>query len=76
MTVTGLLRGAAILTALVGFVDPSWTARRRAPVPVDVRADAHSAAAADEVRRRLANSLSGDCEVRLGRRAGCCRAGR
>ena len=59
MTMTGVLRSAAIVTAVVGLVDPSWTARRRAPVPVEVRAGTHSAAAADEVRRRLARSLSG-----------------
>ncbi len=60
MTVTGWLRGAAIATALVGVVDPSWTARRRAPVSVDVRAATRSVAEADDVRRRLTASLSGE----------------
>ena len=60
MTVTGWLRGAAIVTALVGVVDPSWTARRRAPVSVDVRAATRSVAEADDVRRRLTASLSGE----------------
>ena len=60
MTVTGWLRGAAIATALVGVVDPSWTARRQAPVSVDVRAATRSVAEADDVRRRLTASLSGE----------------
>ena len=60
MTVTRGLRGAAIVTALVGAVDPSWTARRRAPVSVDVRAATRSVAEADDVRRRLTASLSGE----------------
>jgi len=59
MTVTTWLRGAAIVIALVGLVDPAWTARRQAPVSVEVKGDGHSAAA-EEVRRRLTASLSGE----------------
>jgi hypothetical protein len=60
VTVTGWLRGAAIVTALVGVADPSWTTRRRAPVSVDVRAATRSAAEADDVRRRLTAGLSSE----------------
>jgi hypothetical protein len=59
MRVTTWLRGAAIVTALVGLVDPAWTVRRRAPVSIEVNAVGHPAAA-DEVRRRLTASLSGE----------------
>jgi hypothetical protein len=59
MTVTTWLRGAAIVTALVGLVDPAWTARRRAPVSIEVNAVGHPAAG-DDVRRRLTASLSGE----------------
>ena len=60
MTITGMLRSAAIATALVGLIDPAWTARRQAPVSVDFRVATDSATAADEVRRRLMSSLKGD----------------
>jgi hypothetical protein len=61
MTATGALRTAALATALVGLIDPSWTARRRAPVSVDFRvAQSTSATAADEVRDRLTSRLKGD----------------
>jgi len=60
MTVTAMLRSGAIATALVGLIDPSWTARRPAPVFVDLRAGTESAKAADDVRRRLTSSLGID----------------
>ena len=40
MTVTALLRSAAIATAIVGVIDPSWTARRRTPVAVELTSPA------------------------------------
>jgi hypothetical protein len=63
VTATGMLRSAALATALVGLIDPSWTARRRAPVFVDFRAGTDSASLTSEVedvRRRLMSSLNGD----------------
>jgi hypothetical protein len=57
MTVTTWLRGAAIVTAIVGFVDPAWTARRRAPIAIEVKGDGYSSDV-DDVRRRLSASLS------------------
>ncbi len=55
MTITAVLRSAAIATALVGLVDPSWTIRRSAPVAVELISPV--TAAGDEVRHRLARSL-------------------
>ena len=60
MTLTGALRSLAIATALVGVLDPSWTARRRAPVSVDLRVDQNVGRAAEDVRRRLVSSLKTD----------------
>jgi hypothetical protein len=60
VTVTGMLRTAAVATALVGAIDPSWTAPRRAPAPVDLIVAADDAEAVDDVRRRLTSSLKDD----------------
>ena len=57
MTSTTLLRSAAVATGLVGLIDPSWTARRPAPVPVEVKAPADLQRAAGDVRRSLENQL-------------------
>ena len=57
MTSTTLLRSAAVATGLVGLIDPSWTARRPAPVPVEVKAPADLQRAAGDVRRNLENQL-------------------
>ena len=57
MTSTTLLRSAAVATALVGLMDPSWTARRPAPVPVEVKAPADLQRAAGDIRRNLASQL-------------------
>ena len=57
MTSTTLLRSAAIATGLVGLIDPSWTARRPAPVPVEVKAPAELQRPAGDVRRTLENLL-------------------
>lgn len=57
MTSTTLLRSAAVATGLVGLIDPSWTARRPAPVPVEVNAPADLQRAAGDVRRNLENQL-------------------
>ena len=57
MTSTTLLRSAAVATGLVGLIDPSWTARRPAPVPVEVKAPAGLQRAAGDVRRNLENQL-------------------
>jgi hypothetical protein len=55
MTITAVLRSAAIATAVVGLVDPSWTARRQAPVAVELLSP--EATDGDAVRRRLSRSL-------------------
>ena len=55
MTMTAMLRSAAIATAIVGFIDPSWTARHRAPVTVELIAPV--ATDGDDVRHRLARGL-------------------
>lgn len=60
MRATGLLRSAALTTAVFGLLDPSWTERRGAPVPVDFRAAPDLSTTTDEVRQRLESSLSGD----------------
>ena len=60
MTATAMLRSAALTTALVGLINPSWTERRSAPVPVDIRAAADSSTMAEEVRQRLESRLNGD----------------
>ena len=57
MTSTTLLRSAAVATGLVGLIDPSWTARRPAPLPVEVKAPADLQRAAADVRRSLENQL-------------------
>ena len=57
MTATTLLRGAAVATGLVGLIDPSWTSRRPAPVPVEVVAPKDLQRAAGDVRRILENRL-------------------
>jgi hypothetical protein len=57
MTSTTLLRSAAVATGLVGLIDPSWTARRPAPVPVEVKAPADLQRAAGDVRRNLESQL-------------------
>ncbi|MET0216166.1 MAG: hypothetical protein ABW292_24370 [Vicinamibacterales bacterium] len=57
MTSTTLLRSAAVATGLVGLMDPSWTARRAAPVRVEVKAPADLQRAAGDVRRNLASQL-------------------
>ena len=75
MTATTLLRSAAVATGLVGLIDPSWTARRPAPVPVEVKAPADLQPAADDVRRNLANRLGNRRDVRLGCRTGSGGAG-
>ena len=59
MTATAILRSAALATALLGLLDPSWTVRRGAPVPVDIRAAADSSTMAEEVRHRLESSVNG-----------------
>ena len=59
MTSTTLLRSAAVATGLVGLIDPSWTARRPAPVPVELKAPANLLRAAGDVRRNLENQLRG-----------------
>ena len=58
MTITAVLRSAAIATAVVGFIDPSWTARRRAPVAVEVVAPVTTDG--DDLRQRLARSLDNE----------------
>ena len=55
MTSTTLLSSAAVATGLVGLIDPSWTARRPAPLPVEVKAPADLQRAAGDVRRYLEN---------------------
>jgi hypothetical protein len=60
VTVTGLLRTAAIATALVGLIDPSWTMRRPMPAAVEIESTHDAAPEADEVRRRLMRSLDGE----------------
>lgn len=55
MTITAVMRSAAIATAVVGFIDPSWNARRRAPVAVEVIAPVTTDG--DDLRHRLARSL-------------------
>jgi hypothetical protein len=57
MTSTMLLRSAAVATGLVGLIDPSWTVRRPAPVPVEVKAAAGRERAGDDVRRSLSSRL-------------------
>jgi hypothetical protein len=57
MTSTTLLRSAAVATGLVGLMDPSWTARRPAPLPVEVKAPADLQRAVGDVRRNLASQL-------------------
>ena len=57
MTSTTLLRSAAVATGLVGLIDPSWTARRPAPVPVELKAPANLLRTAGDVRRNLENQL-------------------
>ena len=46
-----LFRFAAIALIVAGAVDPSWTVRREAPVPVDLRS------ASEAVRKRLSDAL-------------------
>ena len=58
MTITAALRSAAIATAVVGFIDPSWTARRRAPVAVELLAPVTTDG--DDLRHRLARSLGNE----------------
>jgi hypothetical protein len=60
VTPTGLLRTAAIATALLGLLDPSWTARRRAPVVVEIESAPGDVSVADDVRRHLMRSLDGE----------------
>ncbi len=57
MTSTTLLRSAAVATGLVGLMDPLWSARRPAPVPVEVKAPADLQRVASDVRRNLGNQL-------------------
>jgi hypothetical protein len=62
MTITAILRGAAVTLALLGFIDPPWTMHRQAPVPVDVRAASDvvtpsDAGLLDEVRSRVRSTL-------------------
>ena len=58
MTITAALRSAAIATAVVGFIDPSWTARRRAPVAVELIAPVTTDG--EDLRHRLARSLGNE----------------
>lgn len=59
MTWTTSLRAIVMAMALTGLVDPSWSANRDVPVPVDlhVSEDPASARAADAVAQRLRLAL-------------------
>jgi hypothetical protein len=57
------LRAGAIGMAIIGLVDPSWTAGRRVPVAVDIKVDRNARPAADEVRKRLVSELRNDVSL-------------
>jgi hypothetical protein len=62
MTLTSMLRGAAVTLAIAGVIDPSWETSRTVPAAVDLRVASGSdaeRAAAESVRRRLAETLDG-----------------
>jgi hypothetical protein len=56
-----VLRAAAIVLAIVGVIDPVWSVRRDAPVPVEIReaVDGPASSAATAVKQELTAALDG-----------------
>jgi hypothetical protein len=63
MTLTTVLRSAAVTLAIAGVVEPSWESTRRVPVPVELQIVRNGSPAeveaAARVRRRLDAALDG-----------------
>jgi hypothetical protein len=66
MSATPLLRCAGVLIAVAALLEPSWTARRTAALPVQVRwntADPADERLAAEVKERLARASGGELDL-------------
>jgi hypothetical protein len=57
MTLATVLRTIAVALVLAGVVDPTWTAQRQTPVPVDLLVTSDGQPSADAIRQRLARDL-------------------